>query len=372
MGPAPAPAAPDSSAADNLACGWSPRIGAGTVNAAFPDTFANYWTTILPAIPGASLTIRGAFPHARYMSFTAYSKREVVAALNDQVITADGGSVNPFGSGADRDASAREYTVRVVVGAPPPQPEANTLYLGEVTGIVPVAYRVYRPDAGLDSTGGTGLPRLAFALPDGVEHELSDCTAENTIHDPHALYPPGPVRLPARRTSPHESDWKPAAGGGYYPNPDNKYLATLLQPGRVAVIRGKLPTTPATYQKQSIMGSGQVRYWSLCSNNPVSTAVAACVVDDETAVDTDGFYTIVVSPSNERPANTTGGCGIGWLPNDSGSDLLIMRNMLPTKDFRHSIQNADPADPKSSMGPYYPEIRYASKAEVEAAGCPAR
>lgn len=373
VGSAPVAAAPGGSAVANLACGWSPRIGAGTLNVAFPDTFANYWTTFLPAIPGASLTIRGGFPHARYMSFTTYSGRgEVAGSLNDQVIAADAGHINPFANGSDRETPAREYTVRIVRGTSPQQPEANTLYTGDATGLVPIVYRVYRPDAEFDATGGTGLPRPTLDLLDGTHHDLTECTATTETHDPHAAYPPGPERLPARGTLPHAPSWKPAAGGGLYPNPDNKYLATLLEPGRVAVIRGKLPTAPNTYRKQPVMGPGQVRYWSLCSNNPASTAVTACVVDDETRVDPDGFYTIVVSSSNDRPANTAGDCGIGWLPTDSGSNLLIMRNMLPAGDFRHSIQNADPADPKSSMGPYYPEVRYTSKAEVEAAGCSAR
>ncbi|MFI9413977.1 hypothetical protein [Nocardia gamkensis] len=369
-GPATGAAAPGDDALANIECGWSPRLGAGTVNAAFPDTFANYWVAFLPATAGASLTIHGSFPHARYMSFTAYAKRgEVTGSLNDQVIAADLGSVNPFGNGADRETQARDYTVRVVMGAPPPQPEANTLYAGDASGPVPIAYRVYRPDNGDDATGGTGLPHLTVNLPGGKDRELPECPATEAVFDPHAEYPSGQGRLPGRAIQPQAPDWKPAAGGGFYPNPDNKYLATLLEPGRVAVIRGKLPTTPATYLRQPTMGSGQVRYWSMCSNNPVSTAVTACVVDDETVVDTDGFYTIVVSPAADRPANSTGGCGVGWLPSDSGSNLLIMRNMLPASDFQQSIQNADPADPKSSMGPYYPEVRYASKAEVEASGC---
>ncbi len=373
IGSADVGAVPADSMTADLACGWSPRIGAGTLNVAYPDTFANYWETFLPAIPGASLTIHGNFPHARYMSFTTYTGHgEVSSSLNDQVIAADAGSVNPFGNGADREGSARDYTVRIVVGVPPTQPEANTLYTGDAIGLVPIIYRVYRPDAGLDATGGTGLPQLTLALPDGTNHKLSHCAAANTVHDPHAAYPPSQVRLPARVTPQQWTGWKPTAGGAYYPNPDNKYLATMLEPGRVAVIRGKLPATPATYRRQPTMGSGQMRYWSLCSNNPVSTAVTACVVDDETSVDADGFYTIVVSASEGRPANAIGGCGIGWLPSDSGSDLLIMRNMLPASDFGQSIQNADPADPKQSMGPYYPEIRYVSTAEVEAVGCRSR
>lgn len=371
---APAAAAPGGNAAANLTCGWSPRIGAGTFNMAFPDTFANYWSTYLPAVPGATLTIRGQFPYARYMSFTTYSKGgEVAGSLNDQAIAADDGGVNPFTHGADREATTREYTVRIVMSAPPPSPEPNTLYTGDAAGFVPVVYRVYRPNAERDATAGAGLPRLTFTMPDGVARELADCGTENAVHDPNALYPGRSGRLPGRATSlPHAPDWKPASGGGYFPNPDNKYLTTLLEPGRVAVIRGKLPTTPATYRNQPVMGTGQVRYWSLCSNKPVSTAVTACVVDDETTVDADGFYTIVVSSSNDRPTNTVGGCGIGWLPSDFGSDLLIMRNMLPNKDFRYSIQNADPADPKTNMGPYYPEVRYTSKADIEAAGCSLR
>ncbi len=366
-GPAPVTASPVVDASTNLACGWSPRIGAGTLNFAYPDAFANYWVTFVPAIPGTTLTIRGSFPHARYMSFTAYTRLgHVSGALNDQLITADPGGSNPFLDGGDRDAGGREYTIRVVVGERPPQPEPNTLYTGDSTGLVPVVYRVYRPDAELDATGGAGLPRLTVDSASGSRLDLSECGATDAAFDPHVTYPPGRLRYPSLVQVPKAPDWRSVAGGGYFPNPDNKYLATLLDPGRIAVVRGRMPTFAPTYQGRATMQSGEVRYWSLCTNNPISTAVTACVVDDELDVDAAGFYTVVVSSSSDRPV----GCGIGWLPTDGGSDLLIMRNLLPDSDFVHSVQAADPADPRATMGPYYPEVRYESRDEIDSWGCP--
>ncbi|MBF6132017.1 hypothetical protein IU501_03255 [Nocardia otitidiscaviarum] len=369
-GPAPVTAAPVAELSANAACGWSPRIGAGTLNIAYPDTFANYWVTFVPAVPGTTLTIRGTFPHARYMSFTAYTRRgHVSGALNDQLINADPAGVNPFVDGADRNAASREYTIRVVVGETPPQPEPNTLHTGDSTGFIPVVYRVYRPDAGSDATGGAGLPRLTVISARGSRLDLSDCAATETPFDPHVTFPPSRLRYPSLTQVPKAPDWQSATGGGYFPNPDNKYLATLLDPGRVAVVRGKLPTAAPTHQGQPTMRSGEVRYWSLCTNNPISTAVTACVVDDELAIDAEGRYTVVVSSSADRPTGFTDGCGIGWLPTDGGSDLLIMRNLLPDSDFAHSIQAADPAAPRATLGPYYPEVQYESRAEVESWGC---
>ncbi|MGW1743639.1 hypothetical protein ACWCPQ_33130 [Nocardia sp. NPDC001965] len=352
----PTPAAPATAAPPEVTCGWSPRIGAGTFNVAFPDTFADYWMTLVPAAPGTSVTLRGQFPHARYMSFVSYSSGTATGILTDTAITPDTGSVNPFPAGADRQNANRSYTIRVIAGDRPANPEPDTLYAPATDGVIPVIYRVYRPDTGRDAMGGTGLPRATVGTPGGGTVELADCAASTSDADPHGVFPESRIRAGGRATPPpHAPQWAGRDGGGLFPNPDNKYLATLVDSGRTAVVRGRLPRTPDTFSATPRMESAQLRYWSICSGDGPSTSTLGCLVDDEIPLDGNGEFTIVVSAPENRPDP---GCGIAWLPANSGETLLIMRNMLPAADFPGSIQNADPENPEPVLGPYYPEVTY--------------
>ena len=69
--------------------------------------------------------------------------------------------------------------------------------------------------------------------------------------------------------------------------------------------------------------------------------------------------------------------GVSWLslspagdgaghPDDS---LLIMRNMLPAKDFSHAAHDTKtPGDEKAAMGEYLPDGQYTSKLAFEGSG----
>ncbi|MGW5384771.1 hypothetical protein [Nocardia sp. NPDC003963] len=348
--PVPATAAPP-----EITCGWSPRIGASTFNVAFPDTFADYWMTLVPAAPGTDVTLRGQFPHARYMSFVSYSSGVATGVLTDTAIVPDAGSGNPFPAGAERQNENRSYTVRVVAGDRPADPEPNTLYARAVDGVIPVIYRVYRPDAGRDAMGGTGLPRTTVRTPGGAV-ELADCGSSTSDSDPHGVFPESRVRPGGRATPPPRApQWAGSEGGGLFPNPDNKYLATLVDSGRTAIVRGRLPETPDTFPGTPRMAPAQLRYWSMCSGDGPSTSTLGCLVDDQIPVDEDGEFTIVISAPEHRPDPR---CGAAWLPANSGETLLIMRNMLPADDFPDSVQNADPENPAPVLGSYYPEVTY--------------
>src|SRR3954453_15744934 len=43
-----------------------------TVNVAYPDEAAIYWSGRYQAVPGTRIRITGKYPHARYMSFNVY------------------------------------------------------------------------------------------------------------------------------------------------------------------------------------------------------------------------------------------------------------------------------------------------------------
>ncbi|MBF6215130.1 hypothetical protein IU487_29435 [Nocardia puris] len=345
-------------------CGWSGRVGADTLNVALPDTFANYWVAAVPALPPEGVTLRGRFPHGRYISFTSYRGAQTFDGLDDLRIAPDPGSVNPFLPGADRTATDRSYTVRVLPGPRPERPEPNTLYADPALAVL--IYRVYRPDAGRDALGGEPLPEITVNGAQG-SRTLPACPPAASPADPGTVHLPSGPDLPGREGR----TWSKTSGNGLFANPDNQYLTSRVAPraGEVAVVRAKAPATPATVGGESRMGAGEVRYWSLCSNELFSTRVSACVVDDEVPVDADGYFTVVVSDPADRPAHATAECGVAWLPTTRFATLLILRNMLPANDFYHSIQRADADDPAAAMGEYHPRTELGAASDFVAPGC---
>jgi hypothetical protein len=168
--------------------------------------------------------------------------------------------------------------------------------------------------------------------------------------------------------------WHKATGGviGFFGNLDNAYMTTELGRGYgdVVILRGRLPTFPDTDNGGSVMGGGQVRYWSLCTNEQVTERVWACLADYQMAVNADREYTLIVSTAAARPSNATAECGFNWLPWGAAPDsFLIIRNMLPSPSFSQSIQGAAVGHEQADLGPYYPVAQYTTTAAVERMGC---
>ena len=239
-------------------------------------------------------------------------------------------------TGRPRD---RSYTVRVV-NTPPPETgrESNTLYGGgsDFAGFV---LRVYKPDRGLDASGGVGLPTLTIVAADGPRTTIPQCPDAGPLdrglsqveaNAGVALPPPGTglaFRNPPRwhkftnNTSlmtdlalDNEATRGAAAdpltdqfdarlpGGGIGETKHNSYAYTGFSPdhGQVLVLRGKAPTAVPTFEGDPTMGSGQLRYWSLCSYS-VYTVYYACLDDESIPVDAGGRYTIAVSTPRRGP-----------------------------------------------------------------------
>jgi hypothetical protein len=409
-------------------CAWEARIDPAVINAAYPDQFANYWTLVLPAVPGATLTIAGLYPHARYMSFVSYAATlQSADGLADIAIEPDPGSDNPFLAGHARNTAdaLRHYTIQVKFLGPtqtlPTNRERNTLYTtnadGSKAGLAfTLIYRVYRPDAAYDAdiTGGVGLPSVIYDAPDGSSLPIPSCAypdvpgndLNQTVANAGGSNSGGTVKHPgfdppvwhkfqnfARSLSQGLTEngyWgttfsdalKPVAdslpNGGFADNPDNNYIFTLLSHGygQIAVFRAKLPTTPDTHPDTTVMPAGtQLRYWSICSNDGPSQRYFGCVMDDgiTPTLDADGYYTLVVSTPPDQPAtvkNKT--CGCVWLPwGPGGSVVLITRNMLPDPSFANAIQRAGFGTEQQDLGPYYPAGCYLTAASFDAgARCP--
>jgi hypothetical protein len=128
--------------------------------------------------------------------------------------------------------------------------------------------------------------------------------------------------------------------------------------GQIAVLHAKLPSTPHTFSGEPRMGTGQLRFWSMCTGGS-GTQAYACLVDKDVPVDRHGYFTIVVSTPGDRPADAITRCGAAWLPyGPQPQTTVIMRNMLPSPGFAQAIQNAQPGTEHKTMGAYYPSSRY--------------
>lgn len=401
----------DAPGADGEACAWPVEAGKDIQNIAYPDTSARYWAFTYSLAEGESLVIKGTYPDARYFSFITYAATGgALGVLADRDIDPDEGDSNPF-RGEDGDGAQR-YTI--VVGDPtgaegaipnwltsvavpsspgvanPVQPEAeglpelslpaNVVGSGGENGTIgTIIYRVYVPASDDDWSGGAGLPEVSVRSGDGTTTAVPSCAtsgpSENALeiverYGPATDTVPPPLPIFVRPGGP--------ATNNLYPNPDNIYVATIIdhEPGRIAVLRGKAPSFPDTRAGDPITGEEQVRFWSLCTNEYTKPyPVTECARDEQVALDGDGFFTFVISIPEDRPSNAVPEEGVTWLDygNTDLPSVLLFRQMLPAADFEEAAthlalgQLAYPA-----MGDYAPIGAYCATADFEAngaAGC---
>jgi hypothetical protein len=398
--------------ARNRSCGWILEPSADRENILFPDTGTRYLGALVPVPPGGYLEITGQFPHARYMSLQAYSTLlQTTSDLRDTQIVPDPGSTNPFLPGADRNATHRNYTVKIVSGKPPANPPPNTLYDASADGSKSghaFAYRIYLPDRSAGPFGGVPAPSITIVLPGGIRLPLPTCQDPLTdvgvtqalaglglanyglptsgllaVKTPHwTKYVNAPTSyingVTDNQYTPPQLQAVLGNVAGLLPsglgeNADNKYVYSYLSQefGQVVAFRARLPTTPHTYDGEPAMASGQLRYWSMCTGTR-TTQTLGCTVDEQTPVDSNGYFTIAISPAADRPADASNQCGVAWLPwGPDPKGIALMRNMLPSPDFAQAIQNAAVGSEQKTMGAYYPTGTYYSTPEAfdQAVGC---
>jgi hypothetical protein len=408
-------------------CFWSrgPASADPYLNIAYPDAATFYWAATFTVPDNAKLALEGQFAHSRYMSFISYDEAgRPIESVADYLIKPKAGSSNPFIAGADRNAKARDYSLGVVDGRPDPKLKTGMNLVGEQRDVINtpkygggqqvILYRIYAGDNGTDETAGSGLPIPVLTLADGkVLRGAEACASLKTRQplqlDPAAMAVPmakyhdllkeaakfGPTFPAMNPPVWHQQldrdalygiylNKAPAAGarkseGGFYPNLDNQYIRAIVnrKHGKVFVVRGKAPTTPRTVKGDATMGTGDLRYWSFCSNQGfANTRVNECVHDENVPVGPDGFYTIVLSRKADRPRNATLQCGVAWLPMADDGDgavdddvtVLQLRHMLGTSSFPHAVQAVSKVGSEAKdMGAYYPQGRYISPSAFEIA-----
>jgi hypothetical protein len=391
-------------------------------NIIWPEITTTYESGEVPVPPGGYTEIHGQFPHARFFSFqTSGLTGKNVSGWADYQIRPDRGSVNPFVLGGNRRATNRWYTIRVVDGPVPASgPAPNTLYSTSADGSVRsaplaalVTLRYYLPDRGTGRLAGVPAPTITLVGPTGLRIPTPTCT--DNLGDPgytstiaatgpqtDVLPGTGPFaahRVPVWRKFVNaatglfgaltdndtfsETIYKPGTQvtyqlpAGFFENIFNKYIATTISMdfGQVLTFRAKLPTTPRTFEGERRMGSGQLRFLSICTGDVATTATYDCVTDKDIPIDRHREFTLAISTAAARPSNATARCGIAWLPaGPPGQSVVILRNMLPSPRFAQAIQNVQVSHEQATMGPYYPRGRYyATTAAFEHLGChPAR
>jgi hypothetical protein len=385
-------------------CSWWAKTTPETLNVAFPDAAATYWTTPFYAEPGLEIKIEGTYPDARYMSFNVYDEaggsfetNGVPSGIADYQIAPDAGSVNPFQTEGEAGGS---FAVTLSGAAKPG--DANALPLapeGEAGGTTAplgfLLYRVYLP------TGGNGtvrLPKLTFVRngqpvtlprcpsPSGklvaaAKSKLAATKVAQWFATKVGTKPTGRLLKAVLKvgkalkggdegTQPcRGSECPPAmkffrasaeSTNSFFPNVNNAYVSALIRPvpGRVIVVRGKAPTTPSGTSPVPWPQAGlQLRYFSLCDNvyrspwpvvaNPTAAGGTeyGCSADFETKLDRRGEYAYVVGrPSQREAIEKAGGTFIPLSTTQPHArQVLIFRNMLPNESFTHAVQNA-PAD----------------------------
>jgi hypothetical protein len=333
----------------------------------YPDPNSTYWFAIMEMPAGSVLTLRGRYPHGRYMQFALYRSDPVGGftatgeAFVDHEIEPDPGCENPFVPGANRQTEHRDYTIKIAnVDAPAEAADRapNTLYAGSGAKIQ-IVYRVYLPDAGRDGDAGAGLPAYTAILADGTELSAQEvrgqfnrpllqgiaagmkaeqwrglCNAPD--NDPELRPETTPARNPPVLERYFNNKWNlfgvfkspqdrakiPShVETGFGGDPVTLFMMAFVSRlfGPVLVIRGKMPQYPDTFLGENghgleTMTDWESRYWSvIMTEAPPSGMGTDALSDMQVPLDADRGYTIVICRPEDRPANATGENGVAWM-----------------------------------------------------------
>jgi hypothetical protein len=361
-------------------CAWPLEFSPeGSGNIQSPDGAARYWIMPFDTTQYETMTIKGAYPHIRFFSFTAYETIDYDATNNtnkgfnlvdyhlyDAQITPNPGSTNPFVPPGGRNGN---YTVTISRNR---MSSGNTI--GVSSDLVWVVLRMYVADAdaslsGQSLMGRVPLPTITLKDQTGASKQLETCFPINKWLDASAMAPflfPPAVDLKVNEGTPSSdrlwfaSPLNPPSI--FWPNPDGKYLmmwpGNKYQPGRIIVIHGKAPGFPGTFEGAPIWRPARgfrtvdMRYWAMCEVDfepPFS--LVGCATDLTTRLE-GGYYTIVISDDRQRPDWLRP--NINWLAygDEQYPKALFMRNTLPAPDFPYAIQNVWAATPPNDSNHY--------------------
>ena len=352
---------------------WSATLkGDGEELGAYPDLYCNYWEYTYRADENSDkiLCLKGEFPHCRYFSVSLYNDEtgDVFSGINDQDIPADKGSTNPF----VKTTSGKNYFTIYVVPNGMSQSvidklgSKNVVKVAEGVNKVAIALRHYlgttADGSQKDEYAGVELPAITALDMNLHETSVPEHVASNVYKVTSKVFT-------QKSDENKEMPFFLAPVGRYYPNNSTSYLygRTHLRVDSVltfSFIPATVPTKPEEYR------NAVTRYWSICLGSASDTRSYMSVCDTKARYADGKKATFVVclkknpklsaiqSKVNEMNAN--GGYVNLFIwdsekknidGNPIGEVVAVMyRNILPDKDWEHSIARMTPTAYKDDKG----------------------
>lgn len=335
-------------------------VGSDGTIFAYPDLYVNYWgytwRTHENGNDNIALCFKGAFPSARFFSFSLYDDEigEAIGGLADNEIIPDSGSVNPF----IVESSAKNYfTVYIVPSSISDEKIAglsskNVCKLKDGINQATVIMREY---LGIDEYGGVELPAIhAIDLTTMKEIAAPPRMNSNVIQFPTSY---------SHLWSDENQDvpFFLASRGAYYPNSSTDYLyaRTILPDDQVLVFSFLPVPLPKSVEEYK---DAPARYWSICFGSARDTHSYYSVYDKQANVPDGRKCTFVVCMKQNPKLNkirkkvesekSNGKCVelIEWdrqrksvEGNEIGDCIVILyRNILPNKNWKYSISRMIP------------------------------
>ena len=257
---------------------------------AYPDLYVNYWeyTWSIDQHPDVALRIQGAFPKARFFSFSLYDdeKGEAIGGFADNEIVPDQGCVNPFVVTSSDQGS---FTVFVV----PSSMDENTIAKLESSNVCQVkegvkrATIIIREYLGVDEYGGVELPAI-----EAIDiHTMKEVAAPQRMNSNVITFNVSYDHLWSDELD--EMPFFLATRGAYYPNNSTDYLfaRTILQDDQVLMFSFIPVPIPKTVEEYK---TAHARYWSICLGSARDTHSYYSVYDEQAAVPDGETCTFVV------------------------------------------------------------------------------
>ena len=352
---------------------WGATLkGDGEVLGAYPDLYSNYWEYTYQADKNSDkiLCLKGEYPHCRYFSISLYNDEtgDVFAGIDDQDISADKGSTNPF----VKTTSGKNYFTIYVVPNGMSQSvidklgSKNVVKVAEGVNKVAIALRHYlgttADGSQKDEYAGVELPAITALDMNLHETSVPEHVASNVYKVTSKVFT-------QKSDENKEMPFFLAPVGRYYPNNSTSYLygRTHLRVDSVltfSFIPATVPTKPEEYR------NAVTRYWSICLGSASDTRSYLSVCDTKARYADGKKATFVVclkknpklsaiqSKVNEMNAN--GGYVNLFIwdsekknidGNPIGEIVAVMyRNILPYKKWEHSIANMIPTAYKDKDG----------------------
>jgi hypothetical protein len=331
----------------------------------YPELVATYWGFKYPMNQQGqpvAIHLEGEFPQSRYMSLHVYDGDSGYASdsLVDYQIEPSEGSVNPFRGNLNQASDSHNYEVLIQPHSSMTSTKSNQLHVPEDVVNAYLVLRIYRPNDGLGSLGGSALPRISSAnantgapiipckhinvvptsLKDKKRAEQRMATFEMLMQNQKERFE---LSAEEQISKGHISFLtKQPENTDLVPNLQMSYAFAPLyrDMGEVALVTMKAPGYSDGHAANGLDLTEELRYWSLCIGGTKETSTHDCLNDDTLKADENGMVGVIIGPDSEdiKQAAQDQGYGFmtwGWYLSDR---LLIVRHLRNPEPFIGSLQ----------------------------------